>query len=290
MKDSKDIFYVYAYLDPRKPGDWSFGDLELGYEPFYIGKGQKNRLNSHLREAKNDSFIDRHNPEKTERIRDILEEGSKPIIIKLLQDLDENTSLRIERNVIKLFGRKDKGLGPLLNLTDGGEGSSGYVMSEKQKKQISERLKGKGLGQDNYFCKWLKTATEEQISEWKKKLSKKAKEQYKNGRIHPLLGIGHSKETKEKMRQIKLERGFTENDREGQKKRVKSMIERGLTVGVRQLDLEGNVLNIFPSACEASRKLDIPKGTIFKSMNKGNMVYKKYKFERLNYSTKRITD
>ena len=39
------MHYVYAYLDPRKPGKYSYKGLNVSflYEPFYIGKG-KNRL------------------------------------------------------------------------------------------------------------------------------------------------------------------------------------------------------------------------------------------------------
>ena len=41
-----------------------------------------------------------------------------------------------EREFIKLYGRKDLGLGILVNLTNGGEGVSGRVMSEEQKNKL----------------------------------------------------------------------------------------------------------------------------------------------------------
>ena len=51
MKYSKEKeFYVYVYLDPRKPGRYLYGDQQVTYlfEPFYVGKGKNNRLNEHL--------------------------------------------------------------------------------------------------------------------------------------------------------------------------------------------------------------------------------------------------
>ena len=43
-------FYVYCYYDPRKNPP----------EPFYIGKGTKNRYKAHLSEAKTDKNIQKY--------------------------------------------------------------------------------------------------------------------------------------------------------------------------------------------------------------------------------------
>lgn len=44
----KNRFYVYALLDPRKPGKYKYGEYEFDYEPFYVGKGSGDRCEHHL--------------------------------------------------------------------------------------------------------------------------------------------------------------------------------------------------------------------------------------------------
>ena len=44
-----------------------------------------------------------------------------------------------------MYGRKDNGTGCLLNLTDGGEGRSGFVWPESLRKKCSEAQRGHGV-------------------------------------------------------------------------------------------------------------------------------------------------
>ena len=47
----------------------------------------------------------------------------------------------IEQDLIELIGRRDLGLGTLVNLTDGGDGAVGLVYTEERKAEVSKRMK-----------------------------------------------------------------------------------------------------------------------------------------------------
>lgn len=111
-------YYVYAYL--RHSDD----------TPYYIGKGKGSRAWS-----KNHGRVS------------VPKDESK--IVKLHENLTEAEAHTLERQLIQEYGRKDLGTGILLNLTDGGEGSSGRILSEstieKYRVIATERNKN-GLG------------------------------------------------------------------------------------------------------------------------------------------------
>ena len=52
MKIINKKFYIYALLDPRKRGPFFYKGIKFkfNYEPFYIGKGQTNRIFAHFSE------------------------------------------------------------------------------------------------------------------------------------------------------------------------------------------------------------------------------------------------
>lgn len=122
-------YYVYAYLDPRKPGIFKYGDYCFEYEPFYIGKGTKSRLLRHLKDVS-------RNPIKINKINKIKSEGLLPKIIKIIDNISNVESLEIEKNLIRIIGRSCKYEGPLTNYSDGGETYIGY----KHKKEYIDKL------------------------------------------------------------------------------------------------------------------------------------------------------
>jgi len=128
----KNDFYVYVYLDPRKPGIFIYDDYVFEYEPFYIGKGKNKRLLRHLK--------DNVNSYKKNKISKIISCGLEPIIKKVKENLNEKLAFSLEIDLISLIGRVDNG-GVLVNMSDGGEGQSGFKHSQETKDKISDSLK-----------------------------------------------------------------------------------------------------------------------------------------------------
>jgi len=137
-------FYVYVYLDPRKQGQFDYQDVSLTNEPFYVGKGYGFRKLRHLSDyvMKTDK-----NKMKVNKINKILSLNLEPIIVEFKNNLTESEAFELEKHLIATIGRKDLKKGPLCNLTDGGEGDSGYVMSEEQKEKLRQSKLGKKMNE-----------------------------------------------------------------------------------------------------------------------------------------------
>jgi hypothetical protein len=99
-------------------------------EPFYIGIGsdeEYKRANTNTRRNKHWINISKFGYEV-----DILFDG-----------LTWDEACVKEKEFISLYGRKDKNKGSLCNLTDGGDGSVGVIVSEYGRKQRSEFMKSR---------------------------------------------------------------------------------------------------------------------------------------------------
>lgn len=163
----KNNFYVYALKRPDK-----FLDNEP--QPFYIGKGQGNRMYEHL-------GLDGCNPYKDNIIRKLMRLELEIICEKLIENLTEEEAFEKEIELITFYGKYNNG-GLLANLTDGGNGISGMVHSEKTKQKMSKSHKGK----KHYF--------------YGKHHSKETKQKIRESQE----GKNHTKETKQKMSEAQL--------------------------------------------------------------------------------------
>lgn len=227
MKNEEDIFYVYVYLDPRKQGIFVYGNYHFYYEPFYVGKGKNGRCYDHLR-YKNNSY-------KNNRIRKIKSVNLEPIIIKYRTDSNEHSALETEIEMIETIGRYDLKKGPLCNKTDGGEGTSGNIVSEETKRKIKNSCIGKPKSEETKQ-KMRKPKSEETIQKFRKPKYKPMSEEHKNklrissvgntnanGKLRTEdqrkrislshIGLTISKETIEKRNETRRKNGWNKRDR-----------------------------------------------------------------------------
>jgi hypothetical protein len=103
------MFYTYLYL--REDGT-----------PYYVGKGVRYRAFG----------------QKTHRVKVPIDRSR----ILVQEHPSEEDAFFAEKFLIAYYGRKDLGTGRLLNMTDGGEGASGHVLSEEHKAKIGRAHTG----------------------------------------------------------------------------------------------------------------------------------------------------
>ena len=123
-------YYIYIYLNPLKKGKYIYGKFQFDHEPFYIGKGKKFRYKEHLYPSRK---LREKNHLKQNILNKIKTENKTPIIIKLYDNITEYSAFRLERYLINLIGRRDINKGTLSNMSDGGEGSSGTIMTYEKR-------------------------------------------------------------------------------------------------------------------------------------------------------------
>lgn len=133
------LFYVYVYLDPRKPGVYKYEDLIFDHEPFYVGKGKNNRKFDHINKDKS------RNLHKKAIINKIINSNLYPIIIEYKNKLTEEEAYALEIDLINKIGTSEvvpgvNRRGPLTNLAIGGRGGA-HPTTELIRKNISNVVK-----------------------------------------------------------------------------------------------------------------------------------------------------
>lgn len=112
-------FYVYVYRDPRP---------SKNNQPVYIGKGTGHRDLSHWSRGS-------HNKPLQDFLSHLRGRGMVASVDRVFETDNEQEAFAKEMQLIALYGRRDLKLGALFNRTDGGEGPSGWVMTEAQKQE-----------------------------------------------------------------------------------------------------------------------------------------------------------
>ena len=192
-------FYTYIHMK------------ETTGEIFYVGKGQGNRFKT----TKSRSEYWKRTAKKYGVIVDIVAHG-----------ISEHEALLLEKKLIKIYGRKNLGTGNLVNLTDGGEGYSGYICTDETRRKLSEAGKGR-----------------------------KHTEEHKQYMSEVMTGRLVSEDTKNKLRNYRLGKKLTEEQRiklrdSNSRSRKVMCIETG---------------EIFKSASEAARCVGTDPSSICKA-------------------------
>ena len=146
IQKNKKVLYRHVRLDKNEVFYVGIGNPKRPYDRYFRNNWWKNIV------AKTDYKID-----------------------ILFDDLTWEEACEKEKEFISLYGRRDLGKGPLVNLTDGGDSIKGYVMTQEHKNKISKANKGN---------------TYRLSEETKRRIGKAAK------------GRKHSKETKDKLKKL----------------------------------------------------------------------------------------
>ena len=156
--------YIYVYLDPRKPGNFKYGDLEFNFEPFYLGVSKnETRQFDHLNGAKKyikDGIVNTRyrNNRKIYKIAKIINDGYDPIIVVYKDNLTSEHAYKLEEDYVLKIGRAKNNEGPLLNYLPGGQIIDGDLISIQLKQNIElNQDKAKRVKQFNLEGVLLKT-------------------------------------------------------------------------------------------------------------------------------------
>lgn len=162
-------FYVYAYV--RYDGT-----------PYYIGKGKGDRAYSPIHKV----------PRPKEKNR----------IIILEQHLSEIGAFALERRYIKWFGRKDNNTGILRNMTDGGEGTAGAIISQKHRDSVAAANKTRIITDETRAKLSASLKGKTRTDESRAKMSAAQKAYCQKG-LHNFRGRKHTPETIAKIKASK---------------------------------------------------------------------------------------
>lgn len=164
---------VYAHI--RKDTD----------QIFYIGIG-KNKERAHSQTNRNKHWK-----------RIVNKVGYEVVILK--EGVTWEEACNLEKSLIKEYGRRDLGVGTLVNMTDGGEGI------ENPSEEVRKKLRYKKSDAHKQLLREYQKGVKQSKETIKKRLSHKfhQTEEYRQKQREAHLGKTHTEETKKKLRKPK---------------------------------------------------------------------------------------
>jgi hypothetical protein len=234
--------------------------IQAKKQPFYVGKGSNGRIKAHKREVKALEHTVGGKSIKARIIHKLWKAGLNYEMDIVFECLTELEAFEKECFLIKTYGRIDLRTGCLGNMTDGGEGASGWICPEELRKKRSEFKKnytvpeeakrnmseaGKGEKNHNYgkplseeARRILIAATKgKPLSEEHKRKLSEAKKGKRQGEKSHKYGKYPSEETRKKMSEAAKGRKLSEET-----KRKISKSQKGKTISeeIRKKMSEGS--------------------------------------------------
>jgi len=242
IEDKK--YYVYLHIK------------EDTGEPFYVGKGKNNRAYETGKRRSNywNNIVNKH--------------GFDIIFLEI--DLTEQEALEREIYWIKRIGRHNLGLGPLVNFTDGGEGTSGIKISEETREKM--RIANTGKNKDRKHTD--KSKLNMSLAQIGKQLSDDTKNKISKSNTGKIPG----EYARKKASETHKDKNYTEETRnkisESHKKLYKKI--------VLQYDNFGNFIKKWDDQHLAAEFFNIRVGNIISVCEGHRKTYKKYiwKYEK----------
>ena len=220
-------------------------------EVFYIGIGQEEKR----AKSKSDRNNYWHNV--------VNKYGYEVQILK--SDLTWEDACEMEKVLISWFGRRDLGLGTLVNLTDGGEGNVGWVASDETRARMSKSKKEKLS--HNYGKKASKEAKEKMsISATGRLKSEESKEKNRIASANVSEETKFKRYLKNKGKKRTFEQAKRISDAKTDKITKNSIIILDILTGV-----------FYISLAQVCRIYDIPRGQLLgklkgRSINDTNLI------------------
>ena len=256
-------YYVYALLDPSNKGEFVYENKIFEYEPFYIGRGKKDRLFF-------TKLLERSSGYKKNKLINLKKYGLEPIVQVLFENLTFEESVDKEIELIKKIGRKNLNLGPLTNLTDGGEGrlngKNSPESNEKMKNSLLEyhkKLEERGIKiirTEETKMKLREINRGENNPMYGKKHTDKVKQEHSDrvsGLKHPMYGKKHDEET---IKLIKESRNASvDQDKMNEVSRLRN------NKAILQFTLDGELIQEFESIKAASQVTGLSESLIGKT-------------------------
>lgn len=294
--------YIFKSMKQRKVGKIYGLVCPIKKKIVYIGQTDNvsKRLGTHIRKTKH-------------KLKNEIKLSKKEFWIKKLIELNEENNISVtiieeceleNLNEREIHWISEYGLQNLYNLTEGGEGTRGYTLSELHKKKISENRKGKYCGEDHWnYGNNMSEETLEKISiinfgenHWNygQKLSEKTKKLISKANSGKNNGM-YGKRFKKTKEQIEKQRNNMINSKKFQESRkseeYRKKISDIVSIPVYILDENFEILMEFKNSTECAEYFGYTRGNVKNAIRDRRRLKRKYwVIRKENYNSSKMSE